>query len=55
MQGWLFVALLWHPEQRGRPHERHEQHPLHSALPGRSISQRAGMKEGNSRSGGSYP
>jgi hypothetical protein len=36
MQGWLFVALLWHPEQRGRPHERHEQHafiPLYRDAP----------------------
>jgi len=35
-----------HPERRGRPHERHEQHTLHPALPGCSLSQRAGMKKG---------
>jgi len=37
---------LWHPERRGRPHERHERHALHRALPGRSLSPRAEMKRG---------
>jgi hypothetical protein len=35
--------------------ERHEQHTLHPALPGCSLSQRAGMKKGNGRSGCYYP
>ena len=30
-----------HPERRGRPHERHEQHASHRALPGSSLSPRA--------------
>jgi len=48
-------APLWHPERRGRPHERHEQHSLHPALPGSCLSPRAEMKEGNGRSGRSRP
>ena len=44
-----------HPERRGRPHERHEQHASHRALPGRSLSPRAERKGGTAARDATIP